>query len=406
MARRGTEFDTLLLTQYYWPELIGSGPYCTAIAEGLAVAGRKVMVLTNRPHYPENFVFPSYRDGERDRESTGGVVIERMPPRLSNRHGAKARIVRDVSFFMRGLWALLTHRARRSELVVCLCPSILTVLLGSLAVRPHGHLIGIVHDIESGIAGGLGMVKNRAALRLMRRFERFVLNRCACVFVLSDQMRRKLAASGVRSSIGILPIWVDTTSVRPRLIAPGPEVLALYSGNLGKKQALHQVIDLAELLQNYRSRVRVVIRGEGSEAQRLHREVRIRRLGNVEFRPLLPPSQLSAGLAEGDIHLVPQDDRAADFAVPSKVYAVMAAGRPIVATARAGGALDELSRESQAIVRVDPGDIKGMAFAVLSLAADRELRESLGKHGREFVVARHDKAHVLHEFVSALDRLP
>src|SRR3546814_6950042 len=68
-------------------------------------------------------------------------------------------------------------------------------------------------------------------------------------------------------------------------------VTALYSGNLGRKQGLDQVIDLATVLQRRQAAVRIVVRGKGGEAGRLIEEVGRRGLGNIEFRPLVPASR-------------------------------------------------------------------------------------------------------------------
>src|SRR5207302_3049200 len=110
-------------------------------------------------------------------------------------------------------------------------------------------------------------------------------------------------------------------------------------GNLGRKQGLGQIIALAAELQERHADIEIILRGRGGEAERLASEIATRRLTNVRITDLLPPEKLSEGLAEGDIHLVPQDPEAADFALPSKVFNIMAAGRPFIATARPGTSL-------------------------------------------------------------------
>ena len=85
--------DVLMVTQFYWPEPIGSAPYCTDLAEWLTLTGWRVRVFTCRPSYPEGVVPPSYADGSRDRESQNGVAITRVPPWRPERRGALGRMM-------------------------------------------------------------------------------------------------------------------------------------------------------------------------------------------------------------------------------------------------------------------------------------------------------------------------
>jgi colanic acid biosynthesis glycosyl transferase WcaI len=130
--------------------------------------------------------------------------------------------------------------------------------------------------------------------------------------------------------------------------------------------------------------VRVLVRGAGNQADSLLAEAHARNLKNISFVPLLPKDKLNAGLAEGDVHLVPQDPSAADFALPSKLYTIMAASRPAVATARAGSALWRLANESGAFICVAPDDVDAFARTALELLDNHEKRRELGGSGRRY----------------------
>lgn len=393
----------LLITQYYWPELVGSGPFCTDLAEWLAGSGNKVNVFTSRPHYPTNVVSRSYRDGQRDHEYCNGVTIKRVKPWTPQRRGAAMRIAADALFMARGITALVIGRIKRTPIVISLCPSILSVLLGALAVRNGGRHVALIHDIQSGLASGLGMVAGKAMVWAMRKLERIVLNRVDHIVVLSEIMRRQLLDQGVTSPIEVLPIWVDTRKIYPvRKIRGQRPMTVLYSGNFGRKQALGQIIEMAARLKENGIAAKVVLRGAGGEAETLKRQVSRRGLKNIEFTSLVPMKRLNEGLADGDIHLVPQDDRAADFAVPSKVYTIMAAARPFIATARPGSLLWRLQERSDAFLCVPAGDVTALIDAVERLTSDPELRRTLGDNGRSYVMKHHDRSVLLERFFTLL----
>jgi colanic acid biosynthesis glycosyl transferase WcaI len=397
--------EVLFVTQYYRPELIGSAPFSTDLAEWLVQSGRQVTVLTGLPHYPASEVFSAYRSGRSMRELFNGVSIERLGAWIPRRRSAAARVLGEAWFLLNGTFALATGRIARHAVVLSLCPSILSVALGAMARLRDGRNVAIVHDIQSGLARGLGMVGGGWLARLMQACERMVLNRADLVVVLSPEMADELRRIGVTAPVEVVPIWVDTDQIRPAPMRQDSPPTVLYSGNLGKKQGLGQVIALAQILQQRRPDIGIVLRGNGSQADAIRAEIAVRGLANVSLADLLPDDGLSKGLAEGDIHLVPQDPDAASFAVPSKAFNIMAAGRPFVATAGPGSLLWRLHGKSGAFLCVPPNDAEAFADAVLKLADDPGLRAELGERGRQFVERHLAKRKVLGEFVTRLDAL-
>ena len=393
--------EALFVTQFYRPELIGSGPFCADLAECLAANGNKVEVMASLPHYPGRAIFPGYSENVRQ-EVLRGVHVRRLPTRVPRSPSARERLLSEGHFLVQGCVALATGRVKRRPLVLSLCPSIFASLLGNLARAPGGRHITVVHDIQSGLARGLGMLGGSLPAAL-QRLERYVLNRADLVVVLSEKMRQHLRASGVTTPIQVFPIWVDVDAIHP-LPANGRTVpTVIYSGNFGRKQGLDQVLDLAARLQATRPDISIVLRGRGSQAEHLAGEIAKRSLGNVRIADLVPAEGLNAGLAEGDIHLVPQDPEAADFAVPSKIYNIMAAGRPFIATARPGSVLWTLQQECGGFLCVPPHDAQRFCEAVTALAENATLREEMGARARRFVVERFAKQRILGDLMAALD---
>ena len=105
----------LFVTRYYWPELIGSAPFSTDIAEWLAAHGRPATVVTALPYYPHDEVFPAYRGDRCRRETVCGVDILRLgvgPPRATS---AMARMANEAEFLLRGLIDLARGRLRQDR---------------------------------------------------------------------------------------------------------------------------------------------------------------------------------------------------------------------------------------------------------------------------------------------------
>jgi putative colanic acid biosynthesis glycosyltransferase WcaI len=397
-----TDSRILFVTRYFWPELIGSAPFTSDIAEWLAQHGRQTTVVSGLPYYPDTEVFPAYRNGHCPRETVGAVTVERLNSGAPRRPSAVSRIVNEAEFLLRGLAALATRRIERHPVVLALCPSILSVTLGLAARQRDGVCIAIVHDIQSGLAERLGMGANRMG-GLMRAVERTMLNKVDLVVVLSAEMKDQLRRIGVTTPIDVVPLWVDTDHIRPVERIPHPAIKVLYSGNLGRKQGLGQVIELARELAARRSDIEIVLRGNGSQAAELVTEIARLGLTNIRLTDLQPNEALATALAAGDIHLVPQRPGAAAFAVPSKVFNIMAVGRPFVATALPDSALWRLQRQSGAFLCVPPDDPLTFAEAVIELADDRRLRHELGRRGRAFVEQHYAKPRILDHLMGRLD---
>lgn len=402
MASTARAPSAVFVTQYYRPETIGSGPFCGDVAEAFVQRGWQVRVLTCRPHYPDGAVFSLYRGGALDHQQLDGVAVDRVPTVVFARASAAHRIASETHFLLRGLAAVAGRRFRRADVVISLCPSILACVLARCCRSRGTRHVALVHDIQSGLAEGLGMASGMLP-RAMRTVERAALNACDLIIVLSEEMGVHLRRLGVASPIHVLPIWTDTDAIRPRPPTPGPARIALYSGNFGRKQGLMQVVDLADVLRQRNSDLRVVLRGRGNQAEAISRAIAERGLRNVSFSDLLAPERLGDGLAEGDIHLVPQDPAAADYAVPSKIYSIMAAARPFVATARPDSTLWRLQRECGGFVCVPPNEPQTFADAVLRLALDETLRRDMGVRGHRYVEAHCSKSKGLARLVSAVE---
>lgn len=373
----------LIVSLCYWPEKTGSGPPVQQMAEILAQSGAAVSVLTARPAYPEMAVYPEYRDGTRDREQHQGAAITRIPMASCQPGGGlPARLATESRFALRVWWHLI--KTPRPDAVIVVCPSILAVMAVRLAVSRKAQRIALVHDLQSGLARSLQIARQPRIVRLIEWLERAALQPMDRIVTLSQSMVEAIREIGVTAPISIIPPTTDDQLIQPRPESPGP-IRLLYSGNIGQKQGLEQLIDLAEQLQQRQRDATLIIRGDGNYRETLQRIAETRTLDNLRFEPLRPAEQLAEGLADGHIHLVPQNPAGAAFAVPSKIYSIMAAGRPFICTAEPDSPLDRLRTESDAFVICPPNQPEQFADAVERLMTDPTERARLGRNGRAYV---------------------
>lgn len=376
--------NILYLSPYFWPEEIGSAPYSTDLALWLQSQGHRLRVIAFRPHYPRIEDFKTWSDGTRDEEIYSGIDISRVAVSERGTGGFKARIKNDVRFFFSILQKAIAGKFAETDVVVTYIPSVLTVL-GALIVKvlSGARIVSIVHDIESGLAQSLGLASSGLLLSIMRAAEKFALNRSDQVIVLTDGMRDELTRLGCHRPISVVPIWTSLPPEETR-VSEGPVTL-MYSGNFGKKQNLDQLVPLIKRLSDENRSIRVVMQGDGSERTRIERLFADAGISNTEFRALVPAGELTDSLRTANIHLVPQALNVANYALPSKLFSIMAVGRPFVCIAEENSPLETLTRESNAGLCISPTDQNRLFDEIVALANSPQDQLAKGSNGRDFV---------------------
>lgn len=376
--------QVLMVAMSYWPEPAGSAPMMTDLATAFAAAGSATTVLTARPNYPGHQVYPNYTDGSRDSSVMDGVRIERFLTIPPSGGGMRARLLHEGVLHAGFLAGHAGRRIGRHRAVLSLCPSIFSVAVADRLTAPGGRHVAIVHDIQSGLAGALGL-GGRAAVKALRAVERLALNRADAVVVLSDPMREVLRGLGVTVPIEVIPPHVDTGRIHPLPRRPDRPPTVLYSGAFARKQGLEVVLEMAALLRTRVPEAQVVLRGHGGMEAELRAQAAGMGLTNLVFEPLSPQNRLNEALAEGDVHLVPQRPEGAAFAMPGKATTIMAAGRPFVSTGDGESALKRMSADVNAFLCVPPGDAEAMADAVTMLLDNPAACAAMGRRGRAWV---------------------
>ncbi len=308
-----------MLSTYYWPEAIGSAYYCTDLNEWLARRGYDVSAFTFRPHYPTSRLFAEWRDGSRDRQEHDGVAIARVPVNLPDGVGGAQRLLKDLRFFFHALRFSFSRDFERPDVIVAYVPGTMSLLAAALLSRMTGaRVLGVVHDIESGLASTLGIVSGGANLRLLRAAERFAFNRTPRLVVLTSGMASAIRKLGYRGTIETIPIWAPVSPYQP--YPPDAPARVMYSGNFGKKQNLSQLVPLAQALAASKPDVEVILRGDGSERAGIEKAVSDARIDNVKFGPLVPTEELLSSLRSALVHLVPQAAGVADYAIRRRYF--------------------------------------------------------------------------------------
>ncbi len=400
--------NVLIVGLNYAPEPVGIGPYTAGMAEALVAAGHQVTVVCGKAYYPTWDLFAGHRRKGVLRSVENGVRLVRVPHYIPARPSGAKRLVHHLSYAVSALIpALRAARADRPDVVVCVAPSLVSLLTARLVAWRAGAPLWLhIQDFEVEAAFATGLLQDGGALaRLARRFEHWSFG-VARVSTISPQMCARLAAAGVGPDRVVeFRNWAEIDAIHP-LTAPSPyraefgietEHVALYSGNIGNKQGIEILIEVARLLA-HRTDLTFVIAGAGALRDPLIASAA--GLDNVRFAPLQPRERLSELLGLASVHLLPQLAGAADLVLPSKLGNMLASGRPVVATAAAGTGLAQECAGCGVVV--EPGDPALMALAVERLIDDPAARARLGAEARLRAEQRWSRTAILARFEAAL----
>jgi glycosyltransferase involved in cell wall biosynthesis len=363
----------------YWPDFGATGQLLTELSQDLANEhGCEVTVVAGG----ENQAF-----GLVSRERNQGVDILRAKETRLGRRGFAGRFTNYLSYFFSALWA--SFRIGRPDVVVGLTdPPIIGLVAWAAARRTGARFVFLCQDIFPEVATLLEDFRSEGVNRVLERVNRFLLRRADRVVALGETMKRRLVEGKAADpdKIAVIHNWADS-----RLLSPGPKdnpfsrehglhqrFVVLHAGNIGLSQNLDAVLDVANGLED----VTFVFIGDGVRKKPLEEAARARGLANVRFFPYQPRERMKETYATADVFLVSLKRGLAGFIVPSKLYGILASGRPYVAAVDEDSEVASITREYECGLLVAPGDAGGIAHEISRLYRNRDLARKLGENAR------------------------
>ena len=399
----------------YSPELTGIGKYTGEMVEWMTRQGHDVRVITAPPYYPAWQVGENYSSW-RWRKETGAATVWRCPLYVPKQPSTVKRLVHLGSFALSSLFPLLSQRRWRPDRIIGVVPTLFcTPGMRLLAKLSGAKTLLHIQDYEVDAMLGLGMAggKRGAVAKLAVAFERSGLLGVDNVSTISQSMINKAMEKGVPPERTIFfPNWsevarfrevpgADVAALRARLALPADKKIVLYSGNIGEKQGLENLIEVADRARSQPWLFLIV--GQGGGKARLEALVTQRGLTNVQFMPLQPYEDLPALLALADCHLVIQRRGAADAVLPSKLTNILAVGGNAVITAEPNTELGQLCLTTPGIaVCVEPESVDALEQGIVSALMMPETNTV----AREYAERSLEKENVLSQFIADIGVKP
>lgn len=390
--------NLLIYAHYYYPDVASTGQILTELAEGLKDSFHTTVICTV-PSYTGK-ISQYYRKHKYYYENMNGVDILRIRVPEFRKNFALSRIYNISSYFFAAIMA--TFRVERQDYIFTISqPPILGGMLGVIGKYiKKAKLIYNIQDFNPEQIQAVEFTHNKPLLALMMALDKFSCRQADKMIVVGRDMVETLQKrfsrlppySYINNWINekeIVPLPVGDERVMQFKIRYGlqDKFVIMYSGNIGLYYDLVNIVKLIKEFQEFPDVIFAFI-GEGSVLEELKNIQREQEIMNIVFIPYQDKSNLTYSLNAGDIHFVVNARGIKGVSVPSKLYGVMAAGKPVLGVLEKGSEARLIVEEAQCGLSVSPGDylaIRRLIKTFIEMKGSVELEE-MGNRGRNYLL--------------------
>lgn len=391
------DMKILILNQHFYPEIAATAQLATDLAEDLVRKGMTVSVVTGMPSYTKEKKLRMAPLFERYR----GINIHRVITTPFDKNERVGRILNYISFY---LFALIrVFSIPRHDIVIAMSTPPLVSLIGILLKKLRGSKFYYwVQDLYPDIAIAMGVIKERGVFgRLCKKASLLAYRHADVLVPIGEKMAEKMREQGVaEEKIRVIHNWADPEDfngtdggrnpIREKLGLEGKFVV-LYSGNIG---VVHEFDTVKSAMLELRDdeNLAFLFIGDGVKKKDLVSFVERNELQNVHFLPYQPREELKNSMNAGDAILITQNDRSAGLMVPSKIYAALAVGKPVLAVGPEKSELSEIVQEKGCGVFLNNGGVEKFVSALEQLSGNGSLYEAGFDNGREDLIADYSRS--------------
>ena len=397
----------LFVNRYFYPDISATSQLLTELAEDLAAKGETVTVITGNTSYLSGGI-----QLEAD-ERHNGIRILRVGFTRFGRSRLLGRLADYLSFWVCAFWAAVRQK-NQDCLVVLSDPPLLSVLAALVRFQNPVKTVCWLQDTFPDIAVRAGVLDDWFAGPVLKRIAKWSLRRLDRVIVIGRCMERRILSEGLPSqSVIQIPNWADGHLIQPvprhenaflRRHGLQDRFVVMYSGNHGM---VHEYETLVELMRQTREVAELCFCfvGEGVWKPRLVDTARTEGWKHTLFLPYESKEGLKSSLSAADLHLVSLRRDMEGLSIPSKLYGILAAGRPVLFIGPPSSEVSLVIREAGCGFCVVPGDVSWAVRALLAGYHDRALLEEQGAAARHYFDRQCDRTLASTRFEQALERV-
>lgn len=387
----------VFVINYFYPDFASTGQLMTELCVDLQNEF-DITVIAAQPGYAGEGSSTKNKLFERDYLENIKIVRVRLPK--VDKNSKVSRIKYIFSYFILSLIALFKENGVDAIYTISQ-PPVLGGLIGSIGkfFKRSKHIYNI-QDFNPEQAAAVAYTKKQFIFKLAKKIDMINCSYSDCVILVGNDMSETLKKRFLNKKVPhhvvinnwtnekeIIPLSKENKKVKKFMEDNGfkDKFIIMYSGNLGLFYDLENIIKITESFKDYNDLAFVFI-GEGAMKKNMQSFVEEKNISNVHFLPYQPKEFIKYSLNAADIHLVVNQKGIKGVSVPSKIYGVMAAGKPILGVLEQGSEAQLLIQRSNCGVVVEPQNYKGIIESINQLYnMNKQSLGSLGLNGRNYL---------------------
>lgn len=398
-----------IVSELYYPELTSTGYFLTGIAEGLA-SEYDVSVLCSQPSYWNRGVRAPIR------EMRNGVDVLRCRATTLDKNKLVSRILNLFTISV-SISAAALFRIKRGDIVIAVTnPPSIPYLIALVCRLKGARFVLLIHDVYPDILTRLGILSPQSFFaRLMDRSTRWLYNRASRIIVLGRDMRKLVYAklNSRQDRVVVATNWGDIEAIVPQPLSENRlldklnlkrHFVAQYCGNIGRTHGMNDLANAAEALASDPEFHFLVI-GWGAKKRWLMKQKQSRKMENLTILDPLSQKEFCDGLNACNVAIITFSSGMAGISVPSRMYNVMAAGKPLLAVCDDDSELAAVVREEEIGWVVPPGRADLIVATLYEAKSNPERLRSMGERARKASETKYNSNYVLQVYKSIIESL-
>ena len=385
----------LTFSAYYSPEIAASMYLTEDMLQSLAESGHYVTLYVPMPtRGVDNETRRKYKKIKTEVLYGGHLKIHRISLYREGRNtiGRAFRyMLLNIAFLWKGLFT-------ESDLIyVQSTPPTQGLMAGLLSRIKKKPFVYNLQDIFPDSLVHTGITNQGSFIWKIGRFvEKITYKWSDKIVVISDDFKKNIMAKGIsEEKIVVLRNWVDEQAVVDVKREQNSlfDIYSLdrgkfyicYSGNIGFTQNLDMLLDIAKELKAT-PEIGIILVGDGAAKAHVSKRIETEYIDNVTMLPFQPYKKISEVFSLGDCGLIISKTGVGNNSVPSKMWSIMSAERPVLASFDKGYELDRVIAEACCGVCVQADDKEAFKKAILDLYQRRNTIAQMGVNGRKYIM--------------------
>ena len=402
----------LIIEQHFYPVAAAIGQLLLDLCEDLIEAGYEVKVVTGNPKGSFQKKIKYSR-----REIYKGIEIIRLNHTELNKYNMIGRIINYLTFHFSMFFFIIF--SKRPDLVLVLSnPPFISLHGLFIKIFKKSKVIYNIQDLYPDIAVKLGKLKNKSFIFFLKNLSRYIIQKMDRVIVVGEYMEKKIKRSMPKEMdtkhISTIHNWADgevikATSEVNNYIARewGIEnkFVVLYSGNMGYLHEFDTILRAAEEIQNKKhDDIIFVFIGEGVKKEYIRKKALESKLNNILFFPYQSREKLNYSLGLANISLVTLAEGFEGMVVPSKIYGILASGRPVIGVVGENSEVTEIIEAGECGRIVKIGSHNDLSRVILEYYKNPEKRRSDGLNGRIYFESNFNRKIASKKYIEVIEQ--